>query len=46
MVEVAIDYSRRTFFTRGVVSTNFWRLPLGDRLRALGRVVARRLSDR
>jgi acetolactate synthase-1/2/3 large subunit len=44
MVEVAIDYSRRTYFTRGVVSTNFWRLPLGDRLRALGRVVARRLS--
>jgi len=44
MVEVAVDYSRKTFFTRGVVSTNFWRLPLGDRLRALARVLARRLT--
>jgi acetolactate synthase-1/2/3 large subunit len=44
MVEVAIDYSRRTYFTRGVVSTNFWRLPFGDRLRAIARVVSRRLG--
>jgi acetolactate synthase-1/2/3 large subunit len=44
MVEVAIDYSRRTFFTRGIVSTNFWRLPFGDRLRALARATSRRLG--
>jgi acetolactate synthase-1/2/3 large subunit len=43
MVEVAIDYSRKTFFTRGVVSTTFRRLPLGDRWRALSRLAARRL---
>ncbi len=46
MVEVAIDYSQKSYFTRGVVSTNFWRLPLGDRLRALARVAARRLIHR
>ena len=29
IVDVAIDYSRKTYFTRGVVTTNFWRLPVG-----------------
>jgi len=43
MVEVAIDYSRRTYFTRGVVATNFWRLPMAERLRMLARAVTRRL---
>ena len=44
MVEVAIDYSRKTFFTRGVVATTFRRLPFADRLRLLGRAVARHLG--
>ncbi len=44
VVEVAIDYSRKTFFTRGVVSANFGRLPWPDRLRMIGRAVARRLT--
>jgi len=43
MVEVAIDYSRKTYFTRGVMTTNFWRLPLAERLRMLARAVTRRL---
>ena len=43
MVEVAIDYSHKTYFTRGVVATNFWRLPMTERLRMLGRAVTRRL---
>ena len=43
MVDVAIDYSRKTYFTKGAVMTNFWRLPWGDRLRLLGRAVGRRL---
>ncbi len=43
VVEVAIDYSRLTYFTKGVVKTNFWRLPGRDRLRMLGRALARRL---
>lgn len=44
MVEVAIDYSRKTFFTRGVVATTFRRLPFADRFRLLGRAVARHLG--
>lgn len=42
-VDVAIDYSRKTFFTRGVVKTNLLRLPWPDRLRFIGRAVARKL---
>jgi len=44
VVEVAIDYSRKTYFTRGVVTTNLWRLPFADRLRLIGRALARRFS--
>ena len=44
VVDTAIDYSRKTFFTRGVVRTNLLRLPWPDRLRFVGRAVARKLS--
>ncbi len=44
MVEVVIDYSRPTWFTRGVLKTNFWRLPWYDRLRMLLRALGRRLG--
>jgi len=43
IVDVAIDYSRKTYFTKGVVTTNFWRLPWSERLRLLGRAVSRHL---
>jgi len=43
-VEVAIDYSRKTFFTRGVVRTNLARLPWPDRVRMVTRALWRRLS--
>jgi acetolactate synthase-1/2/3 large subunit len=43
VVEVAIDYSRKTYFTKGVVKTNFWRLPWSERLRMLRRALGRRL---
>jgi acetolactate synthase-1/2/3 large subunit len=43
LVEVAIDYSKKTYFTKGVVKTNFWRLPRRDRWRMVGRALARRL---
>jgi acetolactate synthase-1/2/3 large subunit len=46
LVDVAIDYSRKTHFTRGVVSTTFWRLPWRDRLRMLGRAASRHLARR
>jgi acetolactate synthase-1/2/3 large subunit len=45
VVEVAIDYSRKTFFTKGVVKTVFCGLPWGDRLRMLGRALARRMIE-
>jgi acetolactate synthase I/II/III large subunit len=44
LLDVAIDYSRKTFFTRGVVKTNLLRLPLRDRLRFVGRALARRVT--
>jgi acetolactate synthase-1/2/3 large subunit len=43
LVDVAIDYSCKTFFTRGVVKTNFLRLPWGDRLRFAARAVSRKV---
>jgi acetolactate synthase I/II/III large subunit len=43
LVDVAIDYSRKTFFTRGVVRTNFGRLPWGDRLRFVVRALGRKV---
>ncbi len=42
LVDVAIDYSVKTFFTRGVVKTNFLRLPWGDRLRFVARALSRK----
>ena len=42
VVDVSIDYSRKTFFTRGVVKTNLGRLPWKDRLRFIGRAVVRK----
>ncbi len=44
MVEVTIDYGEKTYFTKGVVSTNFWRLPWSERTRLLARAVGRRLG--
>ena len=43
LVDVAIDYSRRTYFTAGVVRTNLLRLPWKDRLRFIGRALQRRV---
>lgn len=42
-VDVAIDYSRKTFFTRGVLKTNLRRLPWPDRIRFVARALARRV---
>ncbi|MHB0968400.1 MAG: thiamine pyrophosphate-binding protein [Thermoanaerobaculia bacterium] len=44
VVDVAIDYSRKTFFTRGVVRTNLGRLPWRDRLRFVGRALVRKVT--
>jgi len=44
VVEVAIDYSEKTYFTRGVVRTNLGRLPWPDRIRFILRALGRRLT--
>jgi len=44
VVEVAIDYAEKTYFTRGVVRTNLGRLPWPDRIRFVLRALARRLK--
>jgi acetolactate synthase-1/2/3 large subunit len=44
VVDVAIDYSRKTFFTRGVVRTNLGRLPWKDRLRFVTRAIVRKIT--
>ncbi|HSM60696.1 MAG TPA: thiamine pyrophosphate-binding protein, partial [Longimicrobiales bacterium] len=44
LVEVAIDYSQRTWFTRGVVRANLHRLPLRDQARFIGRALVRRVT--
>ncbi len=44
LVEVAIDYSRKTHFTKGVMWTNLSRLPLKDRARFVGRALTRKLT--
>jgi acetolactate synthase-1/2/3 large subunit len=43
VVEVAIDYSRKTYFTNGVVRVNLARLPWPDRLRMVVRALSRRM---
>lgn len=42
IVDVAIDYSKATRFTKGILKTNFERLPTGTKLRMAGRAVMRR----
>jgi acetolactate synthase I/II/III large subunit len=44
VIEVAIDYSQKTYFTRGVVRTNLGRLPWPDRIRFVLRVLGRKLG--
>jgi acetolactate synthase-1/2/3 large subunit len=44
IVDVAIDYGRRTWFTRGVVKANLLRLPLKDQARFVGRALVRKLT--
>jgi acetolactate synthase-1/2/3 large subunit len=43
VIDVAIDYSAKTFFTQGVVKTNLLRLPWRERLRMVGRALGRRV---
>ena len=44
IVEVSIDYSKRTAFTEGVVKTNFQRFTLSQKARAVGRALVRKIT--
>ncbi len=44
-VDTAIDYSQKTWFTRGVVKTTLNRMPWPDRLRFIGRAVVRKVLE-
>jgi hypothetical protein len=44
VLDVAIDYSEKTYFTKGVVKTNLLRLPWSDRLRFVGRAAVRKIT--
>lgn len=44
LVDAAVDYSAKTWFTRGVVKTMLLRLSWPDRLRFIARALLRRLS--
>ena len=44
VVDVAIDYSKRTRFTQGVVKTVLKRFPLGDKFRFIGRALVRKVT--
>ena len=46
VVEVAIDYSLKTWFTKGILKTNFLRLPWSDRVRMTMRAGQRRLQKK
>lgn len=43
VVDVKIDYSKRTAFTEGAVKTNFQRFPLNQKVRTLTRALSRRI---
>ena len=43
VVDVNIDYSKRTAFTAGAGKTTFLRLPFAQKARILGRAVGRRI---
>ncbi|TVQ14891.1 MAG: hypothetical protein EA364_03420 [Balneolaceae bacterium] len=44
VVDVRIDYSKHTRFTKGVVQTNLKRFSLGEKIRFIGRALLRKIS--
>jgi acetolactate synthase-1/2/3 large subunit len=44
IVEVGVDYAKRTRFTQGVVKTVLHRFPLRDRARFIGRAILRKVT--
>lgn len=44
IVDVRIDYSKRTRFTKGIVKTNLERFTIGNKARFIGRALLRKLT--
>jgi acetolactate synthase-1/2/3 large subunit len=44
IVDVNIDYSRHTRFTKGLINTLLKRVPLGDKVRFMGRAFVRKIT--
>ncbi len=44
IVDVHIDYSKRTLLTRGVIQTNLGRFPLREKLRFISRAIVRQIT--
>jgi acetolactate synthase-1/2/3 large subunit len=44
IVDVKIDYSKRTRFTKGVVKNVLERFPIGDKVRLIGRAMIRKIT--
>ena len=44
LVDVRIDYSKRTRFTEGVIRTNLKRFGIADQARLVGRALWRRIA--
>ena len=44
IVDVAIDYSKRTAFTSGTAKSTFKRFPLSQRVRFAGRAMLRKVT--
>ncbi len=44
IVNVLIDYAKKTAFTKGTVQTNFKRFPVGTKMRFLGRAISRKIT--
>jgi acetolactate synthase-1/2/3 large subunit len=43
IVDIFVDYTRKTAYTKGVIKTNFARLPLNAKIRLLAKGIKRRL---
>ncbi|HHB52301.1 MAG TPA: thiamine pyrophosphate-binding protein, partial [Saprospiraceae bacterium] len=46
IVDVAIDYSKKTMMTKGVVKTNLARFSLGEKIRFISRALKRHLLEK
>lgn len=44
IVDVKIDYSKRTRFTKGIVKTNLERFTIGNKARFVGRALLRKVT--